>query len=71
MELSTNYSIIIHDYYVAFKNWHLRNASQLRSLTSHMIVTPAADNICNQFEPRSGPNPHSNFDTLMVFLELA
>ena len=51
------------------KNWHLRNASQLRSLTSHMIVTPA-ESICNQFEPWSGPNPLSNFDTLMVFLEL-
>ena len=50
------------------KNWHLRNASQLRSLTSLMIVTPA-ENICNQFEPRSGPNPHSNFDTQMLFLQ--
>ena len=28
-QLLHNYSIIIiiHDYYVAFKNWHLRNAS--------------------------------------------
>ena len=69
ISLPLNY-LPITPYYVAFKkNWHLRNASQLRSLTSHMIMTPA-ESICNQFEPRSGPNSHSKFDTLMVFLEL-
>ena len=60
---------MIDETWQTLKNMRCNNFRFINSFPRYWRLLSSADNVCKQFEPRSGPTKSKLFDTLMVFLK--